>query len=371
MTRKKIWLLTGMFLAILPVFTQNARLNFRIEGLNNKQVVLEHVTDKVTQVFAGPADEKGHLTISAPLSEYGFYRVNLDKGKEVFFIVAGPDDKITFTSSMGNLLRAMKVEGSDLNEKQLRIKYVNDSIKAVLSAIEKEHKILSASSGNEASMRDLAEKYTRIQNERVAMLKKYLEENRSSLTVLFFTDEVKLENEPELYDRIVEALTAKYPENYFVKDLRHKVMLEKSTRIGSIAPDIALPNPDGDTIRLSSLRGKIVLLDFWAAWCGPCRRENPNVVRLYNQYKDKGFEIYGVSLDRDRASWLRGIQEDKLTWILVSDLKYWSSGAARLYGVTSIPHAILLDREGRIIAKKIRSHDLERLLQEIFAKEGK
>lgn len=140
--------------------------------------------------------------------------------------------------------------------------------------------------------------------------------------------------------------------------------------IGGEAPEIRLPNPEGDTLSLRSLRGKVVLIDFWASWCGPCRRENPNVVRVYNKYKDKGFEILGVSLDRTKASWLKAIEKDGLEWLHVSDLKYWQSIAAKSYGVSAIPHTVLLDQEGKILATKLRSRALEQKLAEIFGGEG-
>ena len=117
---------------------------------------------------------------------------------------------------------------------------------------------------------------------------------------------------------------------------------------------------------LSDLRGKIVLVDFWASWCGPCRRENPNVVRMYNKYKDKGFDILGVSLDKTQDRWLQAIEQDGLEWHHVSDLKGWSNEVAQAYGVRSIPHTILLDQEGRIIARNLRGQALEEKLEELF-----
>lgn len=137
-------------------------------------------------------------------------------------------------------------------------------------------------------------------------------------------------------------------------------------RMGNVAPDFSLPNQEGKPIALSSLRGKYVLIDFWASWCGPCRRQNPHVVRLYQKYSNKPFTILGVSLDRERDSWLEAITADRLTWNHVSDLQYWSSAAAKLYGVSSIPFTVLLDPEGRIIAKNLWADELEVKLAELF-----
>ncbi|HYG40216.1 MAG TPA: TlpA disulfide reductase family protein [Cytophagales bacterium] len=136
-------------------------------------------------------------------------------------------------------------------------------------------------------------------------------------------------------------------------------MPKPSPQVGETAPNIILPDPDGKSISLESLRGKVVLIDFWASWCGPCRQENPNVVRVFNKYKDKGFTIYGVSLDKDRDRWLQAIEKDQLTWHHVSDLKFWNSKGAELYGVRSIPATYLIGKDGKIIAKNLRGEKLE------------
>ena len=135
---------------------------------------------------------------------------------------------------------------------------------------------------------------------------------------------------------------------------------------GSEAPDFTQKPPEGEELALSSLKGNIVLIDFWASWCGPCRRENPNVVRLYNQYKDKGFDILGVSLDNNKNKWIDAIAKDQLTWKHISDLKGWASQLAKPYGVRGIPYTVLVDPNGQIIATRLRGASLEAKLREIF-----
>lgn len=135
---------------------------------------------------------------------------------------------------------------------------------------------------------------------------------------------------------------------------------------GAIAPDIVLPSPDGKEIALSSFRGNYVLIDFWAAWCKPCRIENPNVVKMYEKYADDNFEIFGVSLDKERDKWIKAIADDNLTWPQVSDLGFWNSAAAQLYNVRSIPYTVLIDPEGKIIATKLRGPALEAKMESIF-----
>ncbi|MCB0611526.1 MAG: TlpA family protein disulfide reductase, partial [Lewinella sp.] len=142
--------------------------------------------------------------------------------------------------------------------------------------------------------------------------------------------------------------------------------LEQLLPIGGDAPDFAQQTPNGGTLRLSDLRGKLVLIDFWASWCKPCRLENPNVKRVYDRYHAKGFEILGVSLDRNRDAWLQAIEQDGLPWKHVSDLAFWNNEAAQLYGVSSIPYTVLVDREGKILAKGLRGNGLEQKLAEVL-----
>jgi peroxiredoxin/uncharacterized protein YcfL len=170
----------------------------------------------------------------------------------------------------------------------------------------------------------------------------------------------------DVYLATAEKLAKEWPDFAHAKDFVSMVDKMKALAIGQLAPEISLPNPDGQVVPLSSLRGKYVLVDFWAKWCGPCRRENPNIVRAYNEYKDKGFTVYGVSLDRSKADWLQGIQEDGLTWTHVSDLKYWQSEAAKTYNITAIPFSLLLDPDGKIIAKNLRGQALDEKLEEVL-----
>jgi thiol-disulfide isomerase/thioredoxin len=176
------------------------------------------------------------------------------------------------------------------------------------------------------------------------------------------------------FDKVAYAMKEKYPYSHYPSfiDKTIESTLAQIDQLGSQpsndnAPDLAFNNPDGKEITLSSLRGKVVLIDFWASWCGPCRAENPNVVKTYKQYKDKGFTIYSVSLDTDKGKWIQAIEDDNLSWPYhVSDLKGWTSEAAALYNVTSIPATFLLDKSGKIIDQNLRGGRLEQRLQEIL-----
>lgn len=170
----------------------------------------------------------------------------------------------------------------------------------------------------------------------------------------------------DVYVVTADKLRKEWPNYTHAKDFVSMVDKMKTLAIGQMAPEISLPNPEGTVVPLSSLRGKYVLVDFWAKWCGPCRKENPNIVRAYNQYKDKGFTVYGVSLDRTKDDWLQGIREDGLTWTHVSDLKFWQSEAAKTYNITAIPFSLLLNPEGKIIAKNLRGQALDDKLEEVL-----
>jgi len=190
----------------------------------------------------------------------------------------------------------------------------------------------------------------------------------NSVSAIFALNYINPETEFAFTDSLSAKFATELPNSRFTKELITRVESMRKLAVGADAPEISLPDPEGVEIRLSSLRGKYVLIDFWAAWCKPCRQENPNVLASYNRYKDKGFEILGVSLDRTREAWVKAIKDDGLTWKHVSDLQYFNSEAAATYEISAIPATYLVGPDGKIVAKNLRGSSLERKLEEIFGK---
>ena len=199
-------------------------------------------------------------------------------------------------------------------------------------------------------------------------LKNYLRTVNNSLAVIITSDYLDIDNNISFWDSTLIKYRDNFSYNSYFKSFEKKVNKIKSVSFGSVAPEIILSDTAGKDIALSSLRGKYVLLDFWAGWCGPCRMENPNILKNYLKYKNKGFEVYQVSLDRSRSDWVNAIKKDNLIWYNVSDLKYFQSEAASIYNIDRIPKGFLLDPNGVIIAKdtELRGNRLGEKLNEIF-----
>jgi len=204
-------------------------------------------------------------------------------------------------------------------------------------------------------------KYNSLILQRGADIEEFIKTEPTSLATFFAARYLFNEPVPKLLILARDKMVSDLPNSPYTMNIKNTV--EKLGPIeGNIAPEIRLKTPAGDSLSLSSLRGKVVLGDFWASWCGPCRRENPHVKAIYDKYKNQGFEIYGVSLDSKEDSWKAAIAKDGLTWKHVSDLKGWKSSAAQRYKVHSIPSTFLIDREGKIVKSGFRSNELEALL---------
>jgi len=221
-------------------------------------------------------------------------------------------------------------------------------------------------SGDSVQLKKIDSTYTSRETEKTTFTNDFIKKNPKSVVAPYLV--ISNAYQYELAD--LESLTASFDtslnKSSYVKSLKERITILKSVEVGQPAVDFTMNDSTGNPIMLSSFKGKIILVDFWASWCGPCRAENPNVVKAYNEFNKKGFNILGVSFDTDKAKWLKAIRDDKLSWNHVSDLQGWGNAAGKLYGVMSIPASVLLDKDGKIIAKNLRGEDLRAKLAELL-----
>jgi peroxiredoxin len=307
--------------------------------------------------------------------ETNFLTMLLEPGQNIF--IKAYQDSLNYPSSISGS------KGTELmNEYNRRLLTTIDELKELYNVY-----IQNLGTEQLAAVMDRLDSLAQIHlNELNTYTKEYIDKNLNSLVSLVALYQqvapgqyiLHPEKDLEYFIKVDSSLSLQYPDYEPVKSLHEQVQGLKSdlnaqklkSPVGNEmteAPEIALPDPEGDTIKLSSTRGNIVLLDFWASWCNPCRKENPNLVKTYELYHRRGFQIYQVSLDKTKEAWIRGIEQDHLEkWIHVSDIKYWQSVVVQLYNLDQIPANFLLDRDGRIIATNLRGEMLQRKLAELF-----
>jgi thiol-disulfide isomerase/thioredoxin len=336
-----------------------------------KQIYLDTLNGQNPWIFASSAiDSNGNFKISALVTTTEIFRLRLEDNNFMMMILS-PGEKINLKTSGSKLGTEALVMGSP--QTQLLYTAVGKQQKSDsrMAALDQQYKMAQATPGQDSLLGVIIKQFKENDSILKSDLKVMMHKEPSSLAWLFF---LYLTNQPkfdmsadfEIIDKVDAAMFKTYPKNPFVNQYHQQVEIERKTAIGASAPEIALADPQGKIRKLSSLKGKVVLIDFWASWCGPCRKENPNVVNIYGKYHDKGFEVFSVSLDKERGSWLAAIAKDNLIWPdHVSDLKYWKSEGAAAYGVTSIPFTVLIDKKGKIVAKKLRGEELESKVKEL------
>lgn len=265
-----------------------------------------------------------------------------------------------------------QITGSAINDD-------NKKLSAQLAEVNaKAQKVVDAANAAPADEQKTAEfqnsvqaKLKVLQNEQQGVLKSFITNNpKSYLSLLAISSLGGPSADAAIMEPLYAGLDQSLKDTEAGRSLNISIEALKATAIGAFAPDFTQNDANGTPVKLSSFRGKYVLIDFWASWCGPCRQENPNVVKAYNKYKAKNFTILGVSLDRPdgKADWLAAIKTDGLAWTQVSDLQFWDNSVAALYFVRSIPQNFLIGPDGKIVAKNLRGDDLDNKLAEIFGK---
>ncbi len=338
------------------------------------KVYLEHnvkgkrVTDSVN-IKDGQFQFEGTIGASPQIAALVFNNKGTGPNTHDYKEIYLEQGKITITSA--DSLLSAKSAGTKTNEE-------NERYNAAMKPINDDYDLLEAKQSAASKADKESEVYEKeynkaekaIEARENAINKKFIQDNPDSyisLTVLQnFAYGADYADIAPLYNGLSPAIM----ETDAGKKFAELLPRIKAVALGATAPEFAEADTSGTMVSLSSFRGKYVLIDFWASWCGPCRHENPNVVKAFNHYKGQNFTIVGVSLDRPNAKdkWLKAIHKDGLTWTQLSDLKFWNSEAAKLYAVQGIPQNFLLDPNGKIIAKNLRGDDLEEKLEELFGK---
>ena len=339
----------------------NYSLNIEFKNSNNEEITIEKVkSDYSIELIKSDFLDNDNYKIDLLVNEPTLYRLNIVGKNSIDFVLENNDVNISID---GNDISVIGSVGTD----NLTIikKYINDYQD---ERYELNRSFIQASrDDNKLEILKIRNQSEQLENNFIKNFKKLIWNMDNSIATFFVSDYLSIDDHFNFWDSLILKYEKDLGYTSYYKALNEKFNRIKVLSIGQYAPEISLNDPDENQLTLSSLRGKYVLLDFWAAWCRPCRVENPNIVKMYNKYKNYGFEVFQVSLDRDKSTWINAINKDGLNELNhVSDLKFWKSDAAITYNIKSIPASFFIDPDGKIIAKNLRGPRLEKKLSEIF-----
>ncbi len=383
---QKLIIAASLLIALTSCENEKRNSAFQLKGnfTNSKgeTIYLEKLAgQKPVLVDSTQINDKGDFEFTNYDPKIGLYRIKVNE-QNFAMLVLDSADKVTVNGNIADLGNTYKVEGSpetklfiEFNDLSKKDRVRLDSLTSVfqnlagmlgLDKLQQTNPDLAAKRGDSLS-KTLEVPYMALLDIANANMAAKIKQNTNMYSSVMAIQSLNPDKYFDLFVELDKNLIKKYPNNQNILMFHDVVTKSLALAPGQEAPEINLPDVDGKDLSLKSFRGKVVLIDFWASWCKPCRAEMPNVKKAYAKYKDKGFEIYGVSLDQSKDKWVEAIKVDGITWPQVSDLKYWECAAAKLYNVQGIPFAVLLDKEGKIVAKNLRGSDLEKAIESTLA----
>jgi peroxiredoxin len=314
-----------------------------------------------TDTVAEARVKGGQFVLSGHVSEPNLYELNFDAVKKKAPLFMG-NDKMSVSGSTEDM-KELKVSGSSSNDDFVAFQTLFNPYFARLNAL-----MTTANSPAGAAIKDsLFRQYKKLTDSIFVVIDGFIEKKKSSYVAPFVLVVVnQLTEDVAAQDRRLHSLSPEVQKGYYAQYLQKIVDDAKIGAVGTEAIDFTQNDTSGHAVTLSSFKGKYVLVDFWASWCGPCRMENPNVVNTYQKFKSKNFTVLGVSLDKAKEPWVKAIKDDGLAWTQVSDLKYWYNEAAAKYHIQSIPQNLLVDPSGKIVGRNLRGADLQARLCELL-----
>lgn len=309
-------------------------------------------------------DVEGNFEIGPNVPKIGFYRIFINNNNFVNLILE-PNDTLEFLANVADLEGTYEVKGS---EETIKLKTFNDLMNNYVDKIDSMQNDIKRAQANQDYQlyQEIFIAQKDLQMKTGNDIRSFVQNNTSYLASLSAVQKLDPDGDFELFVKVRDDLAPKIGGTALHNDLAGRIKNWEAVRPGAKMMDITLNDPKGEAKTLFSQLGEVTLVDFWASWCRPCRAENPNIVKAYKKYKKKGFEVVGISLDKDGNQWKEAIKADGLKWAHLSDLKFWNSAAAKQYNVQSIPASFLVDKNGVILAKNLRGPALEMKLMEVL-----